>query len=101
MKILVFYPYIPYPVDRGTYQRTFHLLRALARDHEVDLLALAENGENMEHRAVFEAFCKEVEFVSFAHPKWQRLFPDRILNPLPSNVAHWTQPEVAEALAKR
>jgi glycosyltransferase involved in cell wall biosynthesis len=101
MKILVFYPYIPYPVDRGTYQRTFHLLRALARDHEVDLLALSEKGENMEHKAVFESFCREVEFVSFEHPKWQKLFPDRLLNPLPSNVAHWTLPHVAEALAKR
>lgn len=101
MKILVFYPYIPYPVDRGTYQRTFHLLRALARDHEVDLLALSEKGENTEHRAVFESFCKEVEFVSFEHTSWQKLFPDRLLNPLPSNVVHWTLPHVAEALRQR
>jgi len=101
MKILVFYPYIPYPLDRGTYQRTFHLLRALARDHEVDLLALAENGENMDQRAVFEEFCGEVEFVSFEHPKWERLFPTRLLNPRPANVAHWTLPHVAEALARR
>lgn len=101
MKILVFYPYIPYPIDRGTYQRTFHLLRALARDHEVDLLALSENGENMEQRAVFESFCREVEFVSFEHPKWQKLLTGRLLNPLPPNVSHWTLPHVAEALAHR
>jgi sugar transferase (PEP-CTERM/EpsH1 system associated) len=101
MNILVFYPYIPYPVDRGTYQRTFHLLRALARDHEVDLLALAEHGENIEQREVFESFCREVEFVPFEHPRWQKLFPDRLLNPLPSNVAHWTLPHVREALARR
>ena len=101
MRILVFYPYIPYPVDRGTYQRTFHLLRALARDHEVDLLALSEKGENTEHRAVFESFCREVEFVNFEHPRWQKLFPDRLLNPLPSNVAHWTLPHVAEAVRQR
>lgn len=101
MKILVFYPYIPYPIDRGTYQRTFHLLRALARDHEVDLLALAEKGENMDQQAVFESFCREVEFVSFEHPKWQQLLTGRLLNPLPPNVAHWTLPHVAEALARR
>lgn len=101
MKILVFYPYIPYPLDRGTYQRTFHLLRALARDHEVDLLALSEKGENMEHRAVFEAFCREVEFVPFEHPPWQRLFPERLLNPRPANVAHWTLAHVEAALAER
>lgn len=101
MRILVFYPYIPYPIDRGTFQRTFHLLRALARDHEVDLLALAENGENMDQKEVFESFCREVEFVSFEHPEWQKLIPGRITNPLPANVAHWTLPHVAEALAKR
>ena len=44
MKVLVFYPYVPYPVDRGTYQRTYHLLRGLAREHEVDFLALTEGG---------------------------------------------------------
>ena len=98
MKILVFYPYIPFPVDRGTYQRTFHLLRALARDHEVDLLALSEKGERLEQKAVFEAFCRRVEFVPFEHPRWLKLFPDRLLNPLPTTILHWRLPHIAEAL---
>jgi polysaccharide biosynthesis protein PslH len=101
MKILVFYPYIPFPVDRGTYQRTFHLLRALAADHEVDFLALAENGEGMEHQAVFEKFCRKTEFIRFSHPEWQRLLPDRLFNPLPSNIAFWTDAGVAAALRER
>lgn len=100
MKILVFYPYIPWPLDRGTYQRTFHLLRELAKNHEVDLLALAENGEGIEHKPLFEKFCRRVEFVSFRHPEWQKLFPTRLLNPLPPNVAHWTLPHVETALDK-
>src|SRR5689334_18799334 len=77
MKILVFYPYIPYPLNRGTYQRTFHLLRELAKSHEVDLFALAEKSEGTEHKTVFEAFCKRVEFFPFKHPTWQKLFPQR------------------------
>jgi len=100
MKILVFYPYIPWPLDRGTYQRTFNLLRELARTHEVDLLALAENCEGTEHKAHFEKFCRRVEFVSFQHPPWQKMFPTRLLNPLPANIAHWTMPHVAQALDK-
>lgn len=100
MKILVFYPYIPWPLDRGTYQRTFHLLRELAKNHEVDLLALSENGEGMDHKGIFEAFCRRVEFVSFQHPAWQKLFPTRLLNPLPPNIAHWTMPHVEQALDK-
>ncbi len=98
MKILVVYPYIPFPVDRGTYQRTFHLLRSLAQDHEVDLLALSEDGERCEQKPVFAEFCRRVEFVPFAHPQWPRLFPDRLLNPLPTTVRHWRLPHVAKAI---
>lgn len=98
MNILVIYPYIPYPIDRGTYQRVFHLLRALARDHTVDLLALAEKGERVEHRGVFEEFCRNVTFVPFEHPRWPRLFPNRLSHPLPTTIRHWRLPEVAEAI---
>jgi len=98
VRILVVYPYIPFPVDRGTYQRTFHLLRALARNHEVDLLALSENGERVEQRPVFAGFCRRVEFVRFSHPRWPRFFPGRLLNPLPTSVRHWQLPHVAEAI---
>ncbi|MDB6131724.1 MAG: hypothetical protein JWM04_2831 [Verrucomicrobiales bacterium] len=94
MKLLVFYPYLPYPLDRGTYHRTFNLLKELAGAHEVDLLALTENGEGEEHKHVFAEFCNKVETISFKHPDWQKMFPDRLLNPLPPNVAHWTLPQV-------
>lgn len=100
MRLLVIYPYVPFPVDRGTYQRTFHLLRALARDHEVDLFALTETGERMDQRPVFAQFCRRVEFVPFSHPAWPRLFPDRLLNPLPTTVRHWRLPHIAEALER-
>lgn len=100
MKILVFYPYIPWPLDRGTFQRTFHLLRALATEHEVDFVALAENGEGTEFAPVFEKFCKRVEFIPFQHPRWQRLLSGRIANPLPSNIAHWTDENVRRRLAE-
>lgn len=98
MHILVVYPYIPFPVDRGTYQRTFHLLRSLARDHEVDLLALTEGGERCEQKPAFAEFCRRVEFLPFAHPQWPRLFPDRLLHPLPTTVRHWKLPHVTEAI---
>jgi glycosyltransferase involved in cell wall biosynthesis len=100
MKILVVYPYIPFPVDRGTYQRAFHLLRSLARDHELDLLALSEDGERCEQRHVFADFCHRVEFVPFVHPPWPSLVPDRLLNPLPTTILHWRMPHVAQALQR-
>jgi glycosyltransferase involved in cell wall biosynthesis len=101
VKLLVFYPYIPWPLDRGTYQRTFHLLKALARDHTIDFVALTEEEVTPEKSAVFEAFCHEVEFIPFEHPPWERLFPKRLLNPLPSNVVHWQSAEVAKHIADR
>jgi glycosyltransferase involved in cell wall biosynthesis len=102
MKLLVIYPYAPWPLDRGTYQRTFHLLKALALRHEVDFVALTEAGEGGEEkRSVFAEFCREVEFLPFEHPPWQKLIPDRLLNPLPSNVQHWQQPAIAQAINRR
>ena len=97
MKILVVYPYIPYPLDRGTYQRSFHLLRELAREHTVDLIALSEGGERLEHISVFNEFCRTVRFVPFEHPAWPKL-KDRIFNSTPSNVQHWTDPAMAQAI---
>jgi len=102
MKLLVIYPYAPWPLDRGTYQRTFHLLKALALHHEVDFIALTEEQDDIEEkRAVFSGFCREVEFIPFAHPPWQKLFPQRLFNPLPSNVQHWQSPAVAAAINHR
>ena len=97
MKILVVYPYIPYPLDRGTYQRSFHLLRELAREHTVDLIALSEGGERLEHTGVFTEFCRNVRFVPFEHPAWPKI-KDRIFNSTPSSVQHWTDPAMAHAI---
>lgn len=101
MNLLVFFPYIPWPLDRGTFQRTYHLLRNLAKHHTVDFLALAENGEGMEHRARFEEFCRSVEFLPFAHPPWTKLLSGRLWDPLPPNVAHWRSAEVKAAVDRK
>lgn len=98
MRILAFYPYLPHPLDRGAYYRGFYLLRALANRHEVDLIALTENGDGLGYEHVFAEFCRRVQLVPFQHPPWERLFPKRLGNPLPSTVAHWTLPPAQAAL---
>lgn len=98
MNILVIYPYIPYPIDRGTFQRTFHLLRELSREHAVDLIALSENGERIEERHVFEEFCRDVRFVPFQHPAWPKLIPNRLFSRTPSSIHHWHLSHIAEAI---
>lgn len=98
MRILAFYPYLPYPLDRGAHHRGFHLLKSLAGEHEVDLVALAEKGCAREHTPVFEAFCRSVTVIPFEHPAWEKLFPKRLLNPLPSTIAHWSLPHAQNKL---
>lgn len=98
MKLLLVYPYVPYPVNRGTYHRVFNLARELARRHEVDLFCLADAAEAAAALPVFREFCARVAFHPFAHPPWPRLFPTRLLEPLPTTVTHWRQPGVQAAL---
>lgn len=98
MKILALYPYLPWPLNRGAYHRAYHLLRGLAASHHVDLLALSEGGEGAAFAPVFEEFCGRVNVISFTHPSWEKLFPKRLLNPLPSTIAHWNSPLVRSAL---
>ena len=100
MKILAVYPYVPWPLNRGAYHRAFHLLKGLAVNHTVDLLALAENGESADAKHVFDDFCRRVDVLPFNHPEWERLFPKRLLNPLPSTIAHWTIPNLATKISE-
>jgi glycosyltransferase involved in cell wall biosynthesis len=99
MKILAVYPYIPYPLNRGAHYRAFYLLRALAQEHEVDLFALAERNEGLEYEHVFTEFCNRVKVLPFQHPPWEKLFPKRLFNPLPSTIAHWTASAVGREIA--
>ena len=101
MNILVVYPYIPYPLDRGTYQRTFHLLKGLSEHHTVDFIALCESGKRTESRSVFEEFCREVSLVPFTHPSWEKLLPARLFRTLPSTIQHWKSEELAGTIRKQ
>ncbi len=98
MRLLVLLPYVPYPLDRGTFQRVYHLTRELARHHEVDLFCL-----DTENRAAgaeeMRRFCRHVEVAPFDHGAWPRFFPDRIFEPLPTTVVHWLSESVAARLA--
>jgi polysaccharide biosynthesis protein PslH len=99
MRILTVYPYVPYPLTRGTFHRVFNLARELGRRHEVDLFCL-DDSDSAAHRAVFEEFAQRVHFEPFQHPPWPRLFPERIINPAPTTITHWSHPIAAERLRR-
>jgi glycosyltransferase involved in cell wall biosynthesis len=99
MRILVVYPYVPYPVVRGTFQRTFHLLKELARHNDIDLFCLDEEGAAA-HQPVFAAFCRRIHFQPFRHPPWAGVFGSRLIHPQPTTMRHWQDPAAHDALAR-
>jgi glycosyltransferase involved in cell wall biosynthesis len=96
---LVFLPYVPYPITRGTYQRVYHLTQALGQSVEIDLFCLAENGEGHDQETAFSGFTRRFQSVTFHHPPWKGVFSGRLFQPLPSTVMHWQSKEVEDALA--
>lgn len=70
MRILYVTPQPPWPPQQGTALRNFHLLQALAREHQVDLLTFAEgqpdgqpDGQPELPRGPLEGLCGRVEAV--------------------------------------
>ncbi len=67
MKILLIVDHIPYPPDKGTSIRNYNLLKRIAKEHEVWVVALAAPGESGEGVAHLLEFCKSVETVEIHH----------------------------------
>jgi len=97
-RLLIFLPYVPYPLMRGTYQRVYHLAEALADHFEIDLFCLSSEPEDASHLERFQGFCKRVHFEPFQHAPWAPFLTDRIWNPLPVTVRHWWSEKVLESL---
>jgi polysaccharide biosynthesis protein PslH len=96
--LLIFLPYVPYPLMRGTYQRVYHLAEELGRHFEVDLFCLSSEPDDASHIARFEGFCKRVHFEPFQNVPWAPFLTDRLWHPLPVTVRHWWSPKVLESL---
>jgi glycosyltransferase involved in cell wall biosynthesis len=97
VRILLVYPYVPYPLTRGTFHRVFNLARELGQRHEVDLFCL-DDAKSLAQRYVFETFARRVHFQPFAHPPWAPLFPKRLFDAVPATIMHWNDPAAAAAL---
>lgn len=97
MKILYLTPYLPYPLNRGTHQRVFHLLKSLASEHRVTLLSLDPDNQAAAHQGVFEDFCENVIRLPVKLNGWRNL-AQRLFSPQPETMFHWDLPEVRQAL---
>lgn len=60
MKVLILLPRFPYPLEKGDKLRAFHLLKHLARDHEIILVALSGSGPEPAHLKAVRPYCTAV-----------------------------------------
>ncbi len=116
MKILWFSHLVPYPaVGRGVLQRSYNLVRELARAHEVHLLAFVQRklivdilgdvdiglAEAQRH---LEGYCAQVRFLSIPSEalRWgrPRLAASSLLGAHPYTVG-WLRGKDAEAVARK
>jgi glycosyltransferase involved in cell wall biosynthesis len=71
MKTLFLCTALPFPLDVGSRQRTFHLLKGLARVSDVRLVAMGEPHE-LERAAPVRELCESVELIPRRSMEWMR-----------------------------
>jgi glycosyltransferase involved in cell wall biosynthesis len=83
MKILFLSPWYPYPPNNGSKIRIYHLLRALARAHEVSLLSFVRDGESVDPQGL-KTVCSSVRTAPRqAFKPWRAQALLGFLSPLP------------------
>ncbi|MCB0765380.1 MAG: glycosyltransferase, partial [Flavobacteriales bacterium] len=63
MKLLVLLSRVPYPLEKGDKLRAYHLVRRLARRHEIHLFCLSDTDTAPEHLEHLREFCSYIEVV--------------------------------------
>lgn len=63
MKILYLAHRIPYPPNKGDKIRTFNEIKYLSKDHEIHLLALADNPDDLKYQDHLKSYCQKVKII--------------------------------------
>lgn len=69
MKLMVVLSRVPYPLEKGDKLRAYHLVRRLARQHDVYLFCLSDQEVPTEHLDHLRTFCAHLEVVRL--PRWR------------------------------
>lgn len=93
LKILFLCHRVPYPPDKGEKIRAFHLIRGLARRHEVHLLTLADGA--VPALGPLEELCKRVEVFPLSRPAAFVRTALRALRPGPLSLSFFQSAELA------
>ncbi|MEX1020101.1 MAG: glycosyltransferase [Litorilinea sp.] len=87
MQILFLTPQLPYPPRQGATLRNYHLIRALAAQHTVDLLTLLAPGETLHAASPLHSLCRHVAAVAQPRRTAARRAWETVRSPLP-DMAH-------------
>ncbi len=60
MKILYLAHRIPFPPNKGDKIRSFHQLKYLSENHQLDLVCLADNSDDLKYQSDLEKICHRV-----------------------------------------
>jgi hypothetical protein len=71
MKILYLAHRIPYPPNKGDKIRSFNEIKYLAGNHTIDLICLADDPEDLQHKEALQKYCRKV-FVQPINTGWSK-----------------------------
>jgi glycosyltransferase involved in cell wall biosynthesis len=80
-RVAVLAPYFPYPLAHGGAVRIFNLLREIAREFDVELLAFTDSGSSQIEAAPVLEFCARIALVEkprYREPRWSSLLPPEV-----------------------
>jgi len=95
--LLVIHSSVPWPLDKGSNRRIYHLTEALGRIVPIDLFCFAESGAGADQGDRFAAFCHRLHIHSLKSPPWPTIFPKLFLR-LPPLPHRWKKPGIIRAL---
>jgi glycosyltransferase involved in cell wall biosynthesis len=99
MRLLAVSTWLPYPLDNGSRVRAYHLLRHLARQHSVTLLAFGTLTES-EDTAPLRAFCADVTVVPPSTLAGRRLSARGLLSPVPRYFVQTDSPAMRSLIVR-
>lgn len=100
MRLLVVLSRMPYPLEKGDKLRAYHLVKRLAKSHEIFLFCLSDQQIKPEDEAHLKSFCKHIQVVDL--PRWRILarMVSALFSRLPFQVSYFHHRHAQRAIDK-
>lgn len=100
MKLLVVLSRMPYPLEKGDKLRAYHLIKRLAKRHEIYLFCLSDQRIKPDDEDHLRSFCKHLQVIHL--PRWRILLRvvTAIFSRLPFQVSYFQHGHAQRAIDK-